>query len=237
MNEIIKSATVIISASVMMSANAQDFFAVQQQMQQLEALNKIGANIQESIDLGGKCTRACSRGDWSEAVRYSRRLCEISADDRERVVNYTQLAILCWNDEEYSDAVSAVNTVIRSCRNIEEGCEANARKFKRAIVDRKIGGKFSVEEATTLIGVWDAVVAVPNAIVQNRLNNLIAYCDGETRRLRHEGAMMEKAAKRKASAEYWENTRKTFDPDDPPSRGTTAREHWDVANRVYQIFE
>ena len=55
----------------MMFANAQDFFAVQQQMQQLEALNKIGANIQESIDLGGKCTRACSRGDWSEAVRYS----------------------------------------------------------------------------------------------------------------------------------------------------------------------
>lgn len=209
----------------------------QMQMQSLQSLTQIGANLPESLDYMQKCTEACKRGKWNLAVRYSRKVCECSSNPQEKVQNYTQLAILCWNNEDYDGADRAMREVIAACGQIAPNCDANARKFRTAIRNRSISGKFSVAEATTLIGVWDAVIAVPNAIVSNRLNNLIRYCDGEIQRLQHEGRMMERAAKRKASAEYTENTGKEFYPKDPPMRGTYAREQWDIANRVYQIFE
>ena len=209
----------------------------QMQMQSLQSLTQIGANLPESLDYMQKCAEACKQGNWHVAVRYSRKVCECSSNPREKVQNYTQLAILCWNNEDYDGADRAMREVIAACGQIAPNCDANARKFRTAIRNRSVSGKFSVAEATTIVGVWDAVIAVPNAIVSNRLNNLIRYCDGEIQRLQHEGKMMERAAKRKASAEYTEKTGREFDPDDPPMRGTRARAHWDAANRVYQIFE
>ena len=197
----------------------------------------IGANLEESLSYSTKVINACKAGNWSAAVRYSRRKCELSSSPIERVLNYTQLAILCWNDEDADAAVSAMDEVIAACGRIGTGCDANARKFRQAIRNENISGKFSFAEATTIIGVWDAVYSVPNMVFCNNLDNWNRYCDGEIRRLRHEGAMMARAAKRKAAAEYTEKTGKNFYPDDPPMRGTYAREHWEVANRVYRIFE
>lgn len=197
----------------------------------------IGANLPGMLAYGAKVNEACAKGRWSTAVRHSRKVCALSSSARERVLNYTQLAILCWNAEMYDDAVEAMDEVVAACGQIAPDCDANARKFRRAIQKRKIGGKFSVEEATTIIGVWDAVYSIPNAIVENNLRNWMVYIDGEINKLRHDGAMMARAAKRKATAEYTEKTGKEFYPDDPPMRGTRARVHWDAANRVYQIFE
>lgn len=197
----------------------------------------IGANLSGVLTYGSKVNEACAKGYWSTAVRYSRKVCELSSSARERVLNYTQLAILCWNAEKYDDAIEAMDEVVAACGQIASGCDANARKFQQAIRSRKITGKFSVAEATTIIGVWDAVYSIPNAIVENNLRNWTVYVDGEINKLRHNGAMMARAAKRKAAAEYTEKTGKEFDPDDPPMRGTRARAHWDAANRVYQIFE
>ena len=209
----------------------------QMQMQSLQSLTQIGANLPESLDYMQKCTEACKRGKWNLAVRYSRKACECSSNSQEKVQNYTQLAILCWNNEDYGGADMAMREVIAACGQIAPDCDANARKFRTAIRNRSISGKFSVAEATTIIGVWDAVCSIPNAIVENNLRNWVVYADGEINKLRHDGAMMARAAKRKAAAEYTEKTGKEFYLDDPPMRGTPARVHWDAANRVYQIFE
>lgn len=204
---------------------------------QVNGAMSIGANLPGVLAYGAKVNEACAKGYWGTAVRYSRKVCELSSDARDRVQNYTQLAILCWNAEKYDDAVEAMDEVVAACGQIASDCDANARKFRRAIQKRKITGKFSVEEATTIIGVWDAVYSIPNSIVENNLRNWAVYIDGEINKLRHDGAMMARAARRKAIAEYTEKTGKEFYPDDPPMRGTRARVHWDAANRVYQIFE
>ena len=51
-----------------------------------------------------------------------------------------------------------------------------------------------------------------------------------------EGRWFEKSSKFYARQEYQSATHRTFDPDDPPERGTSAREHWDAAKRIYDIF-
>lgn len=179
--------------------------------------------------------------DYINAVRNS----SLEADVN-RAQNFLYASMLSWNTDRREKAVEFLDKSIQLMRTGESlggGCEARAVAFRRKMIDGDLPRRFTSNDIMGTPGIQSYIMEMPKAKFHKTIRASIAryeaiggMADAQHGIYEAEGRWFEKSSKFYARQEYQAATGLTFDPSDPPSRGTSAREHWDAAKRIYDIF-
>ncbi len=194
---------------------------------------------------------AIESGHWEDAldktVAYINATRNSSLEaDVIRAQNFLYASLLSWNTDRQVKAREFLDKSIRLMRtgeNLGGGCEARAVAFKKKMSDGDLPRRFSVKDIMGSPSIQSYIMELPNAKFNKTIRASIAryeaiggMADAQKGIYEAEGRWFEKSSKFYARQEYQSATHRTFDPDDPPERGTSAREHWDAAKRIYDIF-
>lgn len=160
--------------------------------------------------------------------------------------DYVFLAMLKWNCGEKSDAVYYMKKaihVMKYGRDISEsGCEKRAETFLEKMQRNRLPGRFSEKDFYSA-GVHGYIMDPVRAESQRRVSRNINYyqrqgamIDGMRRSQRYQFESNARIAKSFARSKYFEKTHDTFNPNNPPPRGSEKREYWDSCKRIHDIF-
>lgn len=239
----------ICAAAVIISA-----FAYSQDWQRAAFFNMMQTPSDSDLDLSfqklNESDAAAKRGDWDEAKDAYLWLANRSSSletDVNRASNFLSASMCAWNLGDSDDADEYLGKAIDKMRygdNLGGGCEARAVAFRAKLRAGKWPRRFTYADMNYDTGVHTYIMAPVNDRFHGRIRASIARSDAiggmaDAQRGVYEaqGRWQERQAKFSASREYREATGRTFDPSDPPSRGTSAREKWDAAKRIYDIFD
>ena len=162
---------------------------------------------------------------------------------------FLQLGSLLWLSGNQSKAVSAINRsihIMRYSSNVDASVTMSAKKILARVSksntpptpqEKSALIHYIITLNNTAINFYENVESEKQRQEEIRRHNLLMRrYDAEIVRLKQEAKRFERESKRKADREYWETTRKTFDPERHPE-GRFAREQWDAAKRIYDIFD
>lgn len=197
-------------------------------------------------DLMNARSSAKENGDWDEALSLMKRF--IDKDywidcDVNKASDHVELSLLYWNTgdrEEARDAMSAAINFMRYGHNLGNNCWQDASRLYNKMRNGGLPSKFSPKELECVL---NYVMEVPRAQFNKtidaqmaRYDTMIRRMDSEIRTIEFQGRIMEHRAKFKARQDYHDATGRTFDPSNPPEYGSSAREDWNAAKRIYDIF-
>ena len=186
---------------------------------------------------------------WYDAIANTVGMINLTKDDKTSASVFLQLGGLLWLSGNQVKAVSALNRSIlfmKYSSNVDTSMVIGAKKILARL--RKSNTPPTQHEKSALI---HYIITLDNSVTNfhgdvesekqrreeiRRHNLLMRRYDAEIVRLKQEAKRFERESKRKADREYWETTRKSFDPTRRPQNGY-AREQWDAAKRIYDIFD
>lgn len=209
----------------------------------------ISSNGEDFITFSQKQWLAIRSEKWHDAIANTIGMINLTKDDKISASVFLQLGGLLWLSGNQVKAVSALNHSIlfmKYSSNVDTSMVISAKKILARL--RKSNTPPTQHEKSALI---HYIITLNNSVTNfhgdiesekrrqeeiRRHNLLIRRYDAEIARLKQEAKRFERETKRKADQEYWETTRKTFDPERRP-KGRFAREQWDAAKRIYDIFD
>ena len=166
--------------------------------------------------------------------------------DVNRAQNYLYASMLSWNTDRREKALEFLDKSIRLMRtgeNLGGKCEARAVAFRKKMSDGDLPRRFTTKDIIGTPGIQSYIMELPTAKFNKTIRASIAryeaiggMADAQKGIYEAEGRWFEKSSKFYARQEYQNATHRTFDPDVPPELGTSAREQWDAAKRIYDIF-
>lgn len=193
---------------------------------------------------------AAERGDWRDARDAYLWLANQSSSlepDLNRASNFLSASMCAWNLGDSDDADEYLGKAISKMKygeNLGGGCESRAVAFREKKSAGKWPSRFTFNDMTSETGIHAYVMSPANARFNGqiaasnaRMAALGGLADAQRGIYEAEGRWRERQAKFSADREYREATGRTFDPSDPPSRGTSERENWDAAKKIYDIFD
>ncbi|MBQ6327621.1 MAG: hypothetical protein IJI35_01285 [Kiritimatiellae bacterium] len=194
---------------------------------------------------------AIESGDWEAAldktIDYFNATRNSSLEaDVNRAQNLLYASMLSWNTGRREKAREFLDKSIRFMRtgeNLGGGCEARAVAFKKKMSSGDLPSRFTAKDIMGTPGLQSYIMELPMAKFNKTIRASIAryeaiggMADAQKGIYEAEGRWFEKSSKFYARQEYQNATHRTFDPDRPPERGTSDREHWEAAKRIYDIF-
>ncbi len=194
---------------------------------------------------------AIESGDWEAAldktIDYFNATRNSSLEaDVNRAQNLLYASMLSWNTGRREKAREFLDKSIRFMRtgeNLGGGCEARAVAFKKKMLSGDLPSRFTAKDIMGNPGLQSYIMELPMAKFNKTIRASIAryeaiggMADAQKGIYEAEGRWFEKSSKFYARQEYQNATHRTFDPDRPPERGTSDREHWEAAKRIYDIF-
>ena len=194
---------------------------------------------------------AIESGNWESALRKTVAYINATRNsslepDVNRAQHFLYASMLSWNTDRREKACEFLDKSIRLMRtgeNLGGGCEARAVAFKKKMSSGDLPRRFTTKDIMGSPGIQSYIMELPTAKFNKTIRASIAryeaiggMADAQKGIYEAEGRWFEKSSKFYARQEYQNATRRTFDPDDPPERGTSAREHWEAAKRIYDIF-
>ncbi len=209
----------------------------------------ISSNGEDFITFSQKQRLAIRSEKWHDAIANTIGMINQTKDNNISASAFLQLGSLLWLSGNQSKAVSAINRsihIMRYSSNVDASVTMSAKKILARV--SKSNTPPTPQEKSALI---HYIITLNNSVTNfhgdvesekqrqeeiRRHNLLMRRYDAEIVRLKQEAKRFERESKRKADREYWETTRKTFDPERPPE-GRFAREQWDAAKRIYDIFD
>ena len=189
--------------------------------------------------------------EWREALDKLERYYEATRNssleaDVNRASNLLTASMLAWNVGRTSAAREFAERAIDKMRHGEHlggGCEVRAVRYLQKMRSGDLPRMFTSNDILAEGGIHEYIMELPQARFNKTLSALNAryaaiggMADAQRGIYEAEGRFQERRAKFYARQEYQNNTGRRFDPDDPPARGTSARDHWDSAKRIYDIF-
>lgn len=166
--------------------------------------------------------------------------------DLNRAQNYLFASMLCWNIDKSEKAREFLDKSIRLMRNGENlggGCEVRAVAFREKMLHNRLPRRFTSRDIMGSTGVQSYIMELPTARFKGTLAAMNARYEviggmADTQKSMYEAQRrwFETSSKFYARQEYQNATHRTFDPDRPPEYGTSDREHWEAAKRIYDIF-
>ena len=206
----------------------------------------VASSYDGMADLMNAESRAKEDEDWEEALSIKKRFIARGfwGDcDANNASDQVDLALLYWNTGDRESARSALSkaiSIMRNGNNLGNNCWADASTLYRKMRDGDLPSKFSPKEFEAI---FSYVMEVPMAQFDKTINAqirrydlMIQKMDSEIRSIEFQGQIMEHRAKFKARQDYFNATGETFSPSNPPEYGTSARDEWDSAKRIYDIF-
>lgn len=155
-------------------------------------------------------------------------------------------AMLAWNVGRTSKAKSFLDDAIAKMRNgqyLGGDCESRAVTFRSKMRSGDLPRQFTKNDMRGSGGIHDYIMEPVRAkfngtidALNRRYDAMNRMLDSQIRSIEAEGARQARQAKSYARQEYQKETGRTFSPDDPPRYGSSDREHWDAAKRIYDIF-
>ena len=209
----------------------------------------LSSNGEDFITFSKKQRIAIRAEKWQDAIANTIGMINQTKDDKTSASVFLQLGGLLWLSGNQVKAVSALNRSIlfmKYSSNVDTSMVIRAKKILARL--RKSNTPPTPQEKSALI---HYIITLNNTVINfyenvesekqrqeeiRRHNLLMRRYDAEIVRLKQEAKRFERESKRKADREYWETTRKTFDPERHPE-GRFAREQWDAAKRIYDIFD
>lgn len=210
----------------------------------------VANNMQRQFDLMNEVLRAIECGDWERA--YSKKIdyineVEYSDPDVNKAANYLELAMLAWNTDRCLSAERYLEKSIWYMRNgdaLGDGCESRAVTFLAKLRRQELPSIFNSRDIGGAGGVADFIMELPrmkfNAKMDARIRRseeFAAYFGSMANSYELQGRLDSSRSKAYARQEYQRSTGRLFDPSDPPALGTAARDKWDSAKRIYDIFD
>lgn len=186
---------------------------------------------------------------WQDAIANTIGMINLTKDNNISASAFLQLGSLLWLSGNQSKAVSAINRsihIMRYSSNVDASVIMSAKKILARVSksntpptpqEKSALIHYIITLNNTAINFYENVESEKRRQEEIRRHNLLMRrYDAEIARLKQEAKRFERETKRKADQEYWETTRKTFDPERRP-KGRFAREQWDAAKRIYDIFD
>ena len=208
-------------------------------------------SLDDTFAMMNACVAAIDNQNWERAldkiIDYLNATRSSSLEpDVNRAANFLTASMLCWNTDRIGKAKEFLDKAIslmRNGSNLGGGCESRAVAFRRKMNSGDLPSIFSSKDIQGPCGIHSYVMEIPHATSSRNIRATMAryeaigrMVDAQKGIYETSGRWFEKSSKFYASQEYQNATRRTFDPDRPPERGTSAREHWDSAKRIYDIF-
>lgn len=209
----------------------------------------LSSNGEDFITFSQKQRIAIRSEKWYDAIAETIGIINQTKDNNISASSFLQLGVLLWLSGNQSKAVSAINRsihIMRFSSNVDTSMVISAKKILSRL--RKSNTPPNQQEKSALI---HYIITLNNSVTNfhgdvesekryqeeiRRHNLLMRHYDSEISRLKQEAKRFERESKRKADREYWEATKKTFDPEQRP-QGRATREQWDAAKRIYDIFD
>ena len=206
---------------------------------------------EEAGKMMGAMYSAIASAEWEDAldktIDYLNATRNSSLEaDVNRAQNYLYASMLSWNTDRPEKAREFLDKAIRIMRtgeNMGGGCEARAVAFRNKMSGGDLPRRFTTNDIIGTPGIQSYIMELPTAKFNRTINARIAryeaiggMADAQKGIYEAQGRWFENASKFYARQEYQKATHQTFDPDSPPERYTSAREHWDAAKRIYDIF-
>ncbi len=194
---------------------------------------------------------AIESGDWEDAldktIAYVNATRNSSLEaDVNRAQNYLYASMLSWNTGRRENAREFLDKSIRLMRtgeNLGGGCEVRAVAFRNKMSEGSLPRRFSLNDIMGSVGIHSYIMELPTARFKRTIAASIArsqmiggMADAQKGIYEAEGRWFETTSKFYARQEYQNATHRTFDPHNPPELGTSDREHWESAKRIYDIF-
>jgi len=166
--------------------------------------------------------------------------------DLNRAQDLLYASMLSWNTDRKAKAHEFLDKSIQLMKtgeNLGDGCEARAVAFRKKMSDGVLPCRFTTNDIIGNPGIQAYIMELPTAKFNKTISASIARyeaisgrADAQKGIYEAQGKWFEKSSKFYARQAYQNATHRTFDPDRPPERGTSAREHWEAAKRIYDIF-
>lgn len=197
-------------------------------------------------DLMNAQSRAIEDEDWDEALSLKKRFiareywggCDVN-----KASDQVELALLYWNTGDRSGARNALSraiSIMRNGNNLGNNCWSDASTLYRKMQSGDLPSRFASKEFTSVLSyVMEVPMAQFNKTINSQIRQydlMIRRMDSEIKTLEFQGQIMEHRAKFKARQDYFNATGRTFNPSNPPEYGTSARDEWNAAKRIYDIF-
>ena len=194
---------------------------------------------------------AIESGDWEDAldktIDYFNATRNSSVEaDVNRAQNLLFASMLSWNTGRREKARELLDKSIRFMRTGEHlggGCEARAVAFKKKMSNGDLPRRFTTKDILGNTGLQSYIMELPMAKFNKTIRASIAryaaiggMADAQKGIYEAEGRWFETSSKFYARQEYQNATHRTFNPAYPPELGTSDREHWEAAKRIYDIF-
>lgn len=195
---------------------------------------------------------AIEEEEWEDALEklvryYNATLSSFIETDLNRADYLLMGSMLAWNCGQKEPAKNLAERAVDKMRQGEHlggGCHVRAERFLSKMREGDLPRYFGKKDIAGGGGVRGYIMELPNAKFEQNLAALNARYEAIGGRAdawkgvyEAEGRFREKRAKLYANREYQEKTHRRFDPDDPPARGSSDREYWDAAKRIYDIFQ
>ena len=212
------------------------------------------STTENPVEYFDKCYAATEAEEWSDAARHMKRCIELKKNagilrsDCNLAGYYVWLAMLQWNDNEQSSALSSMEEAIRLMKygeSLGNGCEKLAEKFLEKMRSDDLPSTFTPTDILSDCGIKKNIMApvearfwkCTNASIA-RSNLMISWAESMTRTYQMDGERQARMARQGARQEYLRKTGNEFSPDRDtrPSYGK-ARDEWDACKRVYDIFK
>lgn len=190
-------------------------------------------------------------GEWETAldktIEYlnATRNSSIEADVN-RASLYLTASMLSWNIGRKSKAKEFLEKSIRLMRTGEHiggECEIRAVKFLEKVDDDELPSEFTVKDMQSSCGIHGYIMELPYVKFKNNIAALCARYETVGRMAdswkgvyEAERRHNERMAKQEARDAYSKVTGDTFSLVNPPDSDSSMREHWETANRIYDIF-
>lgn len=209
----------------------------------------LSSNGEDFITFSKKQRIAIRSEKWQDAIANTIGMINQTKDNNISASAFLQLGSLLWLSGNQSKAVSAINRsihIMRYSSNVDASVTMSAKKILARVSksntpptpqEKSALIHYIITLNNTAINFYENVESEKQRQEEIRRHNLLMRrYDAEIVRLKQEAKHFERESKRKADREYWETTRKTFDPERHPE-GRFARERWDAAKRIYDIFD
>ena len=206
-------------------------------------------DIDESFNAMKAAYAALERGDWETGLRKMEWLGDRNSSLEapiNRASYYLTASMCAWNLGRKSSALRLLDraiSIMRNGANMGGGCEARAVAFRTKMQEGGLPSHFTSADMQYGVGIHDFIMEIPKAKWNRNIQNSIAKyeaiggrADAQRGIYEAHGRWFEKVAKFYARQEYQDATGRSFDPDRPPVYGTSDRDYWNAAKRVYDIF-
>ena len=206
-------------------------------------------DIDESFEAMKAAYAALDRGDWETGLRKMEWLGDRNSSLEapiNRASYYLTASMCAWNLGRKSSALRLLDrsiSIMRNGTNMGGGCEARAVAFRTKMREGGLPSRFTNADMQYDVGIHHFIMEIPNAKWKRNIQCSIAryeaiggMADAQRGIYESQGRWFEKTAKFYARQEYQGATGKSFDPDRPPTYGTSDRDYWNAAKRVYDIF-